>query len=164
MNAGVSFEELIAYLDEESSKWEQWFSETPQAFEAKADVAGVSDARGMLHHIFAVEQLYVRRLRHEPPITPDQVPREPAAELFAVGKRARRDLRTIVAEKSGAALDETFTFKTLTYGEITASYRKCLAQVLIHSVRHWAQLATALRQAGYKQPWGHDFLLSSAMK
>lgn len=159
MSTGVSFDALFAYLDEEAEKWEKWFAENPAAFDVKIDIANVGDARGLTHHIFAVEQLYVRRLRFEPPITPDQVSREPAAKLFAVGKTARVDLRAIASEKGEAGLDETYTFKTLTYGDITASYRKCLTQVALHSIRHWAQLATALRQAGFKQPWGHDFLL-----
>ncbi len=164
MSTGVSFDVLLAYLDEEAGKWGRWFAENPEAFEVNIDVANVGDARGLVHHIFAVEQLYVKRLRNEPPITPDQVPREPATALFAVGRQARTDLRSIANDKGDTGLDETYTFKTLTYGDITASYRKCLTQVIVHSIRHWAQLATALRQAAFKQPWGHDFLLSSAMK
>ncbi len=164
MSAGVSFDVLLAYLDEEAGKWEKWFAENHAAFDVKVDVANVGDARGMLHHIFAVEKLYVRRLRQEPPITPNDVPREPETELFAVGKQARLDLRAIASEKGDSGLDESFTFKTSTYGDITASYRKCLTQVIVHSIRHWAQLATTLRQSGFKQPWGHDFLLSTAMK
>jgi len=35
---------------------------------------------------------------------------------------------------------------------------------LLHSVRHWAQLATALREAGHPTNWGKDFLYSEIME
>jgi uncharacterized damage-inducible protein DinB len=47
---------------------------------------------------------------------------------------------------------------------VKASRRKLLAQALTHSMRHWAQIATFLRQQGLKQEWNHDFLLSNAME
>lgn len=163
-NAGISFDALFAYVEEESGKWEQWFEQTPAAFAVKVDVADVGDARGMVHHIFAVEQLYVSRMLKEPTIPPDQIPREPNRALFGVGKKARANLQQIVAKMDDAALDQTVTFMTRLSGEVTASYRKCMTHALLHSVRHWARLATALRQAGFKQPWAHDFLQSQAMK
>jgi uncharacterized damage-inducible protein DinB len=35
--------------------------------------------------------------------------------------------------------------------------------VFLHGIRHWGQIATALRQAGHRQPWEHDWLLSDAV-
>ena len=35
---------------------------------------------------------------------------------------------------------------------------------LLHSMRHWAQLATALREAGYATDCGKDFLYSEVMR
>jgi hypothetical protein len=35
---------------------------------------------------------------------------------------------------------------------------------LLHSMRHWAQLATALREAGLPTNWGKDFLMNEAME
>jgi uncharacterized damage-inducible protein DinB len=34
----------------------------------------------------------------------------------------------------------------------------------MHGIRHWAQLATLLRQAGYKTDWSHDLLMSDALE
>ncbi len=164
MNAGVTFDSLFAYVDEETAKWEQWFEQNPAAFDIRIDVADVGDARGMLHHIFAVEQLYVSRMKKEAIVPPEQIAREPNSALFDFGKNARARLRAVVTEMDDAALDQSVTFMTRLSGEVTASYRKCVTHALLHSIRHWAQLATALRQAGFKQPWVHDFLQSRAMK
>jgi uncharacterized damage-inducible protein DinB len=37
------------------------------------------------------------------------------------------------------------------------------AHAMLHGVRHWAQLATALREKGHGTDWGHDFLFSDVM-
>jgi len=33
-----------------------------------------------------------------------------------------------------------------------------------HSLRHWAQISTYLRQQELKQQWNHDMLMSKAME
>jgi hypothetical protein len=38
------------------------------------------------------------------------------------------------------------------------------AHALFHSMRHWAQLATTLRQNGLKQDWQHDFIFTKVME
>jgi uncharacterized damage-inducible protein DinB len=35
--------------------------------------------------------------------------------------------------------------------------------LFMHGIRHWAQIATALRQAGYPRQWEHDWLMSEAV-
>ena len=51
----------------------------------------------------------------------------------------------------------------LGFREIKASRRKMLTQALMHSIHHRAQLATFLRQNGFRQDWVHDIILSPAM-
>jgi uncharacterized damage-inducible protein DinB len=81
-----------------------------------------------------------------------------------VGEEARRWFRDFLASASEDALDETLTFGTLSSGQISATRRKMLAHALLHGIRHWAQLATLIRQQGLPDPGRHDFLLSSGMK
>ncbi len=52
------------------------------------------------------------------------------------------------------------TFETRTAGTLSSSKRKIVAHVLLHGVRHWAQIATLLRQKGYRQDWLHDFIVT----
>jgi uncharacterized damage-inducible protein DinB len=47
---------------------------------------------------------------------------------------------------------------------VDASRRKLFAHILLHSTRHWAQLSSLLREAGYKTEWAKDFLFSEAME
>jgi len=46
---------------------------------------------------------------------------------------------------------------------LTVSKRKMLAHTLFHSQRHWAQLATLVRAAGFPSGFKGDLLLSSAL-
>ena len=40
------------------------------------------------------------------------------------------------------------------------SSRKLLFHILLHEIRHWAQIALAVRLAGFEPPGDHDFLLA----
>jgi uncharacterized damage-inducible protein DinB len=42
--------------------------------------------------------------------------------------------------------------------------RKFVFHILFHEIRHWAQIATALRNAGFVPPGDHDLFYSSAME
>ncbi len=44
------------------------------------------------------------------------------------------------------------------------SPRKMLIQAILHGVHHRGQLATFLRQQGFKQDWTHDIILSSVVE
>ena len=59
-------------------------------------------------------------------------------------------------------LDRELTFPTLTAGTLSASKRKIVTHMLLHGVRHWAQLAAALREAGFAQS-RHDFIFSNVV-
>jgi uncharacterized damage-inducible protein DinB len=94
----------------------------------------------------------------------DDFPASNSDELFAYGSTARVRFREILANTSDAGWYEVLTFGSKAAGlSITATRRKMFAHVMLHSLRHWAQLATALRQHSFKQDWMHDFIFTSVM-
>jgi uncharacterized damage-inducible protein DinB len=42
--------------------------------------------------------------------------------------------------------------------------RKLLFHILLHEMRHWAQIALAIRLAGFEPPGNHDLLYSTALR
>jgi uncharacterized damage-inducible protein DinB len=52
-------------------------------------------------------------------------------------------------------------FKILSYS-LSASPKKIVVHVLMHEIRHWAQIATLLRLNGFKGDF-HDFLFSPVL-
>ncbi len=127
-------------------------------------VAQAKDAREFLLHIFAVELRYAQWLNQEEISSYESLPQESVAELFSIGDRAREGYRRYLAGVTDEDLRIVMEFPTRTAGTLRASKRKIFAHAMLHSVRHWAQLATALREAGHEARWGKDFLFSDVME
>ena len=89
---------------------------------------------------------------------------EPSRSSSASRERARALYRQYLTTATNEDLARVMEFPTRTAGIIRSSKRKMFAHALLHSVRHWAQLATALREAGYPTNWGKDFLYTDAME
>jgi uncharacterized damage-inducible protein DinB len=163
MTGSLSLESLLDYIDDETNKWKAWFTAHPETLEAKLDIAKTSDVRGLLTHIFSVEMRYGERLLAEP-LTPfDQFQTTSLPEIFAIGDKGRAKLRQFLGHATDSELDHIMTIHSASLGEYNTSIRKVITHALLHGIRHWAQLATALRQQGFKTEWPHDFLLTSVI-
>lgn len=165
MSAGISIAELLRYTELENAKWHHWLGQKgPDFLDTTLELAGTRDLRGVLLHIFAVELRYAERLLGLPPTPYEELPTGTLDELFSIAGNAREKLRRFLASASEGELREVLTFETRTAGTLVASKRKCLAHALLHGIRHWAQVATALRQQGHAQDWMHDFIVSDALE
>jgi uncharacterized damage-inducible protein DinB len=161
--AQISFNELLASNEAHTQKWRKWFDENA-VLDVPLSIALAKNVREFLLHIFAVELRYAERLKGLPITSYETLPTGSAAELFGVGDRAREMYRAYLATVTDDDLETIIEFPTRTAGIIRASKRKIVVHAMLHSVRHWAQLATALREAGYPTNWGKDFLYSDVME
>ena len=75
-----------------------------------------------------------------------------------------RNLQKFLSDVDDASLEEVIALQTVSAGTIHASRRKLFAHVLLHSMRHWAQLTTLLRENGFKTEWPKDLLFSEALR
>ena len=157
----LSFQELMDYTGEETDRWEAWLRARDAAvLDVPLGEGRWSTVRELLFHTFLVERRYADRLLGDP-ITPyEGVPHQTVDELFAIHRAARERLARYVAGATAEEWDEVLTFETLLYGPMHGSRRKIGAHALLHGVRHWAQVATALRQAGHEQ-WPHDLMAAT---
>lgn len=163
MAATLDFSALLAWTDEEARKWEEFFRAHSQAMHLSTDIAHTQNVRGLLVHIFAVDYAYTMRIQGKPQNFAEIAARA-EADPFRVGAEARQWFREFIANADDATLDATVTFGTLTSGQLSATRRKMLAHTLLHGIRHWAQLATLIRQHGLPDPGKHDFLFSGGMQ
>ena len=162
--AGVSFETLLAYRDAETSRWRAWFEAHPSAaLDVRLSDGEVGNVRLLIRHIFAAELRYAQRLAGEPVTDWPEFREETLEGIFALGDRARLLVGGFLTGAKAADFRDRLTFATLSAGTITASKHKILANFVNHGVRHWAQIATALRQAGYADQWPHDLLASDVL-
>lgn len=161
---GLSFGELLDYASEETARWRDWFRKNPKALDLPCDIAGAKNVREVVLHIAAVQARYAERLLNQPVTEYSELESKSADELFTLAHKSAEDLRSFAVAANDPDWDGTLTFPTRTAGTLTASRRKILVHALLHGVRHWAQLATFLRQQGYRQDWQHDFIFSSVLK
>lgn len=161
MDSGLSFSELLAFTAEENRRWKKWFLDHPQALDLPCDIADSKTVRELFFHILRVDLFYSHLLLGLPRPDPASLPHATIDELFAVGEQAAAKLREFLDRATAADWDQIVPLR---FADRGASKRKIMAQVGLHGVHHRAQLATHLRQQGYKQDWMHDFVLSDVIR
>lgn len=160
----LGFADLMAYTDGETRRWEAWLRDAgPAALAVSLGEGRWKTVGELIYHVFLVERRYAERLLGEP-VTPyaDEPPRG-VDEIFAGYPEARGRLERFVARAGPDEWGQMLTFETILAGTFSASGRKVVAHALLHGIRHWAQIATALRQAGHGEQWMHDILASPAI-
>jgi len=160
----IEFSELLRYNAGEARKWYEWLSKQPASvLDLPVEIYGKT-ARDLVHHIFAVELRYAQRLTGQPVSAYEDLPKDTLEGMYDIQRRAQEMLTKFLESASDDELNSTLTFKTISAGELSATKRKIFAHALLHGVRHWAQLATAMRKHGFQTDWGHDLLLSDAVQ
>jgi len=162
--AGITLAELLADNEASTAKWQAWFAVNPGALDVPCDIYNSGSVRGFLRHIFAVELRHSQRLVGGEVTAYDAIPIGSLGDLFATHAQAIRNLRGFLEHASDAALEEDTMIQTVSAGTLHASRRKLFAHVMLHSIRHWAQMTTHLRKHGYATDWAKDFLFSEAMR
>jgi uncharacterized damage-inducible protein DinB len=148
--------ETLAWLDATSTKWRALVEANPQILAMPCDVMGVSTAAGLLQHIVAVELRYAEQLSGQPPTEYANIPCDSAAALYATHDRATAIYRQLLA--SGIDWEERVELITRSRGNIQAKRKTVFFHSMLHSIRHYAQLATLVRQQGVKPDWPMDYL------
>ena len=159
----LSVEELIHYTDEERARWEQWFRENGEDL-LKMPLAGDREntVGALVLHIFGPELRYVQRLRDEPLSEYRGRPSSSIDQVFGFGLESRRALRNLVIGLKKEDWQRSLVL-TMPGGTRTATVRKVVLHLLMHEVRHWAQIARIMRERGFAPPGGHDLLESAAL-
>jgi uncharacterized damage-inducible protein DinB len=121
------------------------------------DVRESNTVAQLLQHIVAVELRYAERLRGIPESNYDAIPYSSGEEIFATHDRAMELLRGL-PNWSPADWETTLEFNTRSAGTLQASRRVILVHLFMHSIRHYAQLATLVRHHGVRPGWEMDYL------
>jgi uncharacterized damage-inducible protein DinB len=162
-DTGITFKEFLADSEATTAKWQAWFEAHPQALELLCDVAGSKTVAELVHHIFVVQLRHSQRLLGEPIHGYDNDPVTDPQALFALAKEGDSNLRRFIAQAGDAHANEVIHFTIRNGRQVSVSRRKLFVHIMIHSIRHWAQVSTLLRQNGLHPGWVSDFLGSSAM-
>lgn len=158
MSIAFGLSELLDYSDHERSKWREWVASDPGRLALPFQPGGRFPTIGsMLDHTFLVERRHLSRLEGATPPDSTGIAAGDADALFDYADLVRADLRRYVADLDDTRSRETLTFTVLTGGAVTMTRRKLAIHIVIHEVRHLAQIALAARLAGLEPPGRHDF-------
>jgi len=114
-----------------------------------------------VRHIFSAEKRYADRLSGKPLTDTASLTNHNAEMLFEFAEQGRKELRQLLGTFTEASWKAPLQFNLMNL-VITASPKKIVTHVLVHEMRHWAQIATLLRQQGIRDDF-HDLLLSPVM-
>ena len=157
----LRYDTLLELTSTEHHRWHDWFIERPKAWAVPFATGRMATIGGVVMHIFAVELRYAQRLLVEEVTDWEDFRQTSIDDVFELGDLARGQLVHFLTTAPEAELDRVLTFQTLTAGPVSASKYKIASNVFLHGIRHWAQVATVLRQNGFGDQWSHDMLLSS---
>ena len=152
----LTAQDVLGWYETTSDHWRKFLTENPAILAISCDIAGASTVAQLMQHIVAVELRWAERLARIPETSFEQVPYDSVDALYATHDRATAVIRQVLAADTD--WDQIIDFQTRTYGPARASLKTILFHDLLHSLRHYAQLGTLVRQHGYKPTWQGDYL------
>jgi uncharacterized damage-inducible protein DinB len=157
--------DLLDYTDWERQKWHSWLQQHGnQALDLSAGPHG--DGRfelvgDVIRHIFSAEKRYVERLWGQPLTDAASIPGNDVEVLFQFSEQSRKEFRRLLETFPAEEWDTPREFKILNFvAKVTP--KKIAVHVLMHEIRHWAQIATIFRLSGFKVEF-RDFLFSPVL-
>lgn len=165
----LTIAELLDYTDEERAKWRDWFS-TQGNDPLKIALGNETHPTigALLLHIFWAELWYAYWLRGEPFTLESEIvrqhkdiPTDQAEAIFNFGQVARQSMRSFSGAAQPADWERSHEIEMMGL-HMQGSARKLSAHILLHEIRHWAQVALAVRQHGIAPPGDHDLLFSAS--
>jgi uncharacterized damage-inducible protein DinB len=164
MSVGITLQELLVWNDQAAANWKAHLDASPALLELPCGIGGTANVQEFIRHIWAAELRWSERLAGVPETPGEKVPAGPLDALFDLHRQAVEIFRVLLAAPE-AAWSEPYTlnFDWVPPEQRTASRRKVAAHALFHSQRHWAQLATLVRSAGFPSKFRGDLLFSPAL-
>ncbi len=165
MSVGVTLEELFAWNNEAAQFWKAHLDTNPNLLELPCNIGGTKNVQEFVRHIWGVELRWGQRLAALPLTAREAMPAGPLEALFLLHREAMEIFRNLLAAPE-ASWEGTYIldFDWVPAQERAVSRRKVAAHTFFHSQRHWAQLATLVRTAGFPSNFRGDLLFSLALR
>ncbi|MGB7267376.1 MAG: damage-inducible protein DinB [Terracidiphilus sp.] len=165
MSIGITLEELLDWDDQAASYWKSHLDANPALLDLPCGIGGAATVQEFIRHIWGAELRWAQRLAGVPETPREKVPAGPLDVLFALHLQAAEIFRNLLAAPENTWSDPyILNFDWVPPEQRTASRRKVAAHALFHSQRHWAQLATLVRNAGFPSKFRGDLLFSPALR
>jgi uncharacterized damage-inducible protein DinB len=152
----LTAEEILAWNEKTATGWRQLLTNHPELLTQPCDIAGTKTVAELLQHIVAVQLRYAERLADLPISDYDAIPFDSAESIYATHDHTIAIFQQLLA--SDINWDEPLEFTTRSRGPLRSDRKTILFHALLHGIRHYAQLASLVRQCGVQPGWPMDYL------
>lgn len=156
-------EELLAWNNKTAEQWRTLLEAHKDLLTLPCDVAGVKCVGELMQHIVTAQLRYAERLNGITETPYDAIRYDTVAELFAGHAKGTALIRQILADPT-CDWTEELEFTTRRSGTLRANRKTILVHALMHGIRHYAQLATLVRQHGVAPGWPMDYLFMGVQR
>jgi uncharacterized damage-inducible protein DinB len=164
MRVGITFDEMLAWNDQASAYWKAHFDANPDLLDLPCGIGGAATVQELVRHIWGAELRWAQRLAGAEETPRERIPTGPLDALFDLHSQAIAIYRQLLAAPEQTWCDPyVLKFDWIPPEQRSVSRRKIAAHALFHSQRHWAQLATLVRNAGFPSDFRGDLLFSPAL-
>lgn len=153
----LTAEELIAWVRRTARGWRELLEAHPELLGLPCDVRETHTVAQLLQHIVAVELRYAQRLSDEAQTPYEQIGFASVEAIFRTHASAMGRLSELLG-RGPEFWEAEVEFATRSAGTLRGTRRTILVHLLMHSIRHYAQLATLVRQHGIGPGWEMDYL------
>jgi uncharacterized damage-inducible protein DinB len=159
---GITLEELLSWNEQSSEFWKSQLDANPKLLELPCGIGGAATVQELVRHIWGAELRWCERLARTPETPREQIPAGPLDALFEIHGRAITIFRKLLAAPESSWSDPyILNFDWIPPENRNVTRRKIAAHALIHSQRHWAQLATLVRNAGFPTNFLGDVIFAN---
>lgn len=161
MSAAIPLGELLAWSESSSAFWKGFLDANPQALQLPCDIGRATNVQQLVRHIWSVDLFWAQRVAGLPQLDRAAVPAGPLDVLYQLHLEAAAIFRQVL-EDPATQWEERFLLDYAWMPEEGRNpmRRKLAAHALFHSQRHWAQLATLVRTAGFPSGFRGDMLFN----
>jgi uncharacterized damage-inducible protein DinB len=161
MSTGITLEELLAWNEQSADYWKSHLDANPNLLELPCGIGGTADVLAFVRHIWGAELRWCERLAGVNETPRERIPAGPLDALFGLHLQAVEIFRRLLAAPDGTWSDSyILKFDWVPPDQRAVSRRKIAAHTLFHSQRHYAQLATLVRNAGFPSDFRGDLLFA----
>jgi len=157
----ISLDELLIWNDEAAHKWKEFLGANPGLLDVACDIGNTGNVLGFVRHIWGGELRWADRLAGR---EKTEVVTGPLDALFTMHVEAHNVFRGLIDGPESTWAEPYFlNFDWVPEDKRRISRRKIALHTLFHGHRHYAQLATLARTAGFPAQFRGDLLFSSAL-
>jgi uncharacterized damage-inducible protein DinB len=164
MIPAITLEELLAWNCQSADFWKAHLDANPALLQLPCGIGGNAHVQAFVRHIWGAELVWSQIVCGLPVTDYDVWPTGPLDAIFDLHLSALRNFRALLDSPDTSWDERSVHYPWRRPEAPKPTPRKAVSHILLHSQRHWAQLSTLVRAAGFPSGFKGDLLFSQALE